>query len=247
MTAPLIVVAAIFGLVFGSFVTALTYRLPRGISIAHGRSACPACGHALTWRDLFPVLSWAISGGRCRYCGVGVSWRYPAIELTSAVLFAAAAWGVLGPERSLILLAMTPFLLALVVLDLEHGILPNILIVPLAILALLWRWRTGSSLFQGIAIAAVIGVLAILLEVGIQKISDGAAPLLGGGDAKLLAIGALAFPLSHFFLFLTVAGFIGCVFGVIWQQTMKTKRFPFAPGLCVAFWAVAWAGNWLPF
>ncbi len=247
MTASLIVVAGIFGLVFGSFVTALTYRFPRGASIAHGRSACTTCGHALGWRDLFPVLSWATSLGRCRYCGTAISWRYPMIEIMSAVLFAATAAANLGTERSLILLAMTPILLALAVFDLEHAILPNVLILPLALLALVWRWQTGAPWLQGLVLAAVVGILAIALDVFTRRFARHAPPLLGGGDAKLLVVAALLFSMPHFFVFLTVAGFLGCVFGVFSQQGAKTKRFPFGPGLCMGIWIVAVSGNPLPF
>ncbi len=247
MAATLIVVAGIFGLVFGSFVTALTYRLPRGISTAHGRSACTACGHALGWRDLFPVLSWATSLGRCRHCGTAISWRYPTIEIMSAVLFAVTAAANLGTERSLILVAMTPILLALAVFDLEQAILPNALILPLALLALVWRWKTGAPWLQGLALAAVVGTLAIALDAATRRLAPNAPPLLGGGDAKLLVVAALLFSMPHFFVFLTVAGFLGCVFGLFAQQDAKTGRFPFGPGLCMGIWAVAMAGDRLPF
>lgn len=247
MPTSLVVVAGIFGLVFGSFVTALTYRLPRGISIARGRSACTACGHALGWRDLFPVLSWATSGGRCRHCGAAISWRYPAIEILSATLFAATAAAPLGAERSLVLMAMTPILLALAVFDLERAILPNTLIFPLALLALVWRWKTGAPWLQGLVSAAVVGVFAIALDAATRHIARDIPPLLGGGDAKLLVVAAIVFSLPHFFLFLTVSGLIGCVFGLAWQRAAKTERFPFGPGLCLGIWAVALLSDRMPF
>lgn len=245
MTAAAIVIAGIFGLVFGSFVTALSYRLPRNISIAHGRSGCPACGHVLEWRDLFPVMSWVLSGGRCRYCGVEISKRYPLIELSSAVLFAVTAAFAPDIGHALVLLAMIPLLMALVIIDLEQGVIPNVLIVPLAILALIWRWRTGVAFIPDV----VLGIGVALVGFALQSLPRRAdqTTIIGGGDTKLLAIGAFAFSLSHFFLFLTVVGFIGCVFGVGWQWTYKTKRFPFAPSLCLGFWMVALIGHRLPF
>lgn len=81
--------AALLGLVMGSAVTALAHRVPRGISWVRGRSACPACGATLAARDLVPVLSWALAGGRCRHCGAGVPLRYPLTELW------CAAWALL--------------------------------------------------------------------------------------------------------------------------------------------------------
>ncbi len=247
MVATVLVFAALFGLVFGSFVTALSYRLPRNLSIAHGRSGCPSCGHVLEWRDLFPVLSWVRSRGRCRHCGTSISVRYPVIELISAALFVGVAAAGLGTEHSLILLAMTPVLLAVAVIDFERGLVPNILMALLAVLAAIWRWRTGVPFLQGLGVAAGVAILAVVLEISARWVSRTATPVLGGGDTKLLAVAALALSLPHFFLFLTIAGLLGCVFGVIWQKTKKTSRFPFAPGICLALWAVMEASQRLPF
>src|SRR5436309_1353258 len=72
---------AILGLVMGSAVTALAYRIPRGRSWVRGRSACPACGAVLQVRDLIPLLSFVLARGRCRHCGGRIAWRYPLTEL----------------------------------------------------------------------------------------------------------------------------------------------------------------------
>lgn len=73
------------GLVLGSFVTMLSYRLPRRISIVAPRSRCPACGTTLTPLELVPVASWAFQRGRCRTCASFIGWRYPLIELVTAL------------------------------------------------------------------------------------------------------------------------------------------------------------------
>jgi len=83
------VLVTVLGLVMGSAVTAIAHRVPRGLSWVRGRSACPSCGHVLTVIDLVPVLSWASTGGRCRYCRVRVPWRYPLTEL------ACGTWALL--------------------------------------------------------------------------------------------------------------------------------------------------------
>ncbi len=142
---------------------------------------------------------------------------------------------------------MAPILLALAVFDLEQAILPNVLILPLALLALVWRWKTGGPWLQGLTLAAVVGMLAIALDAATRRLARDTPPLLGGGDAKLLVVAALLFSLPHFFVFLTVAGLLGCIFGLFSQQVAKTKRFPFGPGLCMGIWMVAVAGDRLPF
>ena len=109
-----ILVAWLFALggVVGSFLNVVVYRMPRGKSIVHPGSACPACGHAIRWYDNMPIVSWLILGGRCRDCRVRIAPRYPLVELATAVLFAglflidarpriiAIAEGSAGPEAS---------------------------------------------------------------------------------------------------------------------------------------------------
>ena len=99
LDAYVIVVSAVFGLLIGSFVNAWAYRLPLGISIAHGRSFCPACTTQIRGIDNIPLVSWVVLRGRCRACGAPISWRYPAVEALTAGLFAAVA-AVTGPSPS---------------------------------------------------------------------------------------------------------------------------------------------------
>ena len=85
----------IVGLALGSFVTMLSWRLPRRMSIVTPRSHCPKCREVLGARDLVPVLSWVASGGRCRYCGTKIGVRYPLIELATAAA-SMAAFALIG-------------------------------------------------------------------------------------------------------------------------------------------------------
>ena len=82
----LLALVAIVGLAMGSAVTALAHRVPRGVSWAQGRSACPMCGHPLGVLDLIPLLSFVASRGRCRHCGARIAWRYPLTELACGTL-----------------------------------------------------------------------------------------------------------------------------------------------------------------
>src|SRR4030095_3666933 len=93
----------VIGLVMGSAVTAISYRIPRGLSWIQGRSACPSCHVPLQVLDLMPVLSFAFSRGRCRHCGVRIPWRYPLTEI------ACAAWTLLL-YRQIGLIAALPLL-----------------------------------------------------------------------------------------------------------------------------------------
>ena len=87
-----IVFAAIFGALVGSFLNVVLWRVPRGESIVTPGSHCPSCETYLRWYELVPVLSWVALRGRCRTCGVHISARYPLVELACAALFALVAW-----------------------------------------------------------------------------------------------------------------------------------------------------------
>lgn len=228
-------IVAILGLIFGSFITALSYRLPRGQSIAKGRSGCPSCGATLTARDLVPVFSWLAHGGKCRHCGTAVSWRYPAIEIMMALLFIAAALLVHDLTRLALVLAMTPVMVALAIIDIEHRRLPNSLLIVLAALFLAFHFVSD----QGLATAAIACVLVFagsvaLDSTGRRLIGQG----LSMGDAKLMAIAALALPPIPLLASLGVAGILGAGVAILpWaQRHVDRGHFPFGPALLAAIW-----------
>src|SRR5207248_3733925 len=178
--------AALFGLVMGSAVSAIAHRLPRRISWVAGRSRCPACDHVLGPLDLLPVLSFAMSRGRCRHCGARVSWRYPLIELT------CAAWALLlyrhtGLGLSWLALSMWGFLLlALAWIDLEFQLLPDALTFPGTLLALAWALsQPGGAHHALLGVIAGSGVLWLLawLWRNIRHVEG-----MGFGDVKLAAM-----------------------------------------------------------
>lgn len=126
----------LIGTILGSFVTMLSYRLPRRQSIIHPRSSCPHCGHVLGWRDLVPILSWIFARGRCRHCRVSISPRYPMTEILAGILvmFAFTTHG-LGPEL-LFTLALITLGLTVIIVDLENHPAPRGLVFILFVLTL---------------------------------------------------------------------------------------------------------------
>jgi prepilin signal peptidase PulO-like enzyme (type II secretory pathway) len=228
-------VAGALGLIFGSFVTALSYRLPRGESIAHGRSRCPNCGTALTIHDLFPVLSWLLSGGRCRHCGTTISVRYPATEILMLALFVVAALTISSSLMLLALaLAMTATMVALAVIDLEHWILPDSLLATLAIFAAAWRGMHdgdfGGAILQG-AVLFVLGAATNLVAGRLTK-----RPGFGMGDTKLLSILGVTLSLGPLLVSLAIATVGGLVMGVIWLRRTRSVVFPFGPAILASLW-----------
>lgn len=186
----LVVLAGILGLVVGSFLTAVVHRVPAGGSlVAPARSACPSCGHPVRARDNVPVLSWLVLRGRCRDCGAPIPWLYPAIEVTTAVLFAAltAAWGVTPYLGAVLTLSAAG--VALAVIDLRHGRLPFAV--------------TGIATLAAVAFLVADGVLTgpeptprALLSAGVWVLVYGGVWLLTAGRGMGLGDVALAPPLG---------------------------------------------------
>lgn len=227
---------AVLGLIFGSFVTALSYRLPRGHSIADGRSKCPACGTALGVGDLFPVLSWAWNRGRCRHCGADVSWRYPAIELMVAALCLGAALVAESPAHLAVLLISAPLAVCIGVVDIEHRRIPNALIVALAAVMGSWRVLSGAGAADvAAAIVIAVAVLITLLALNWAVQSFSGAELLGPADSKLLAAVAVGFVPWQLVIFLGLVGLVATVFGLVWQAASRRPEFPLGPSFAAAF------------
>jgi len=123
-------VAAVFGLIFGSFINVVAYRVPADLSVVSPPSACPSCHHPIRHRDNIPVISWVLLRGRCRDCNARISARYPIVELATAVLFAATVV-VIGLEAVLpAYLWFAGVTLTLVLTDLDVHRIPNRILYP---------------------------------------------------------------------------------------------------------------------
>ena len=123
---------ALLGAILGSFLNVVIHRLPLGQSLASPGSRCPSCGAPIAPYDNVPVLSWLLLRGRCRHCGASISPRYPIVELLTAVAFAAVV-AVRGFDDDLLLeLPFVACLIALAGIDLDHKLLPNKIVYPMA-------------------------------------------------------------------------------------------------------------------
>jgi len=123
-------VADVFGLIFGSFINVVAYRIPADMSVVSPPSACPSCEHPIRHRDNIPLISWLLLRGRCRDCNARISARYPIVELATAVLFSAAVV-VIGLEAVLpAYLWFAGVTLTLVLTDLDVHRIPNRILYP---------------------------------------------------------------------------------------------------------------------
>ena len=240
----------VLGAIFGSAVTALSWRLPRGESWVHGRSRCPSCGHELGPLELIPVLSWVTSQGRCRSCRVRVSVRYPLIEL-SCVLWTVLASSKLGlvPELAPVLL-WGYLLVTLTVIDLDFKLLPDVLTLPGTLVALVAAFMGPGARHALLGMVVGSGYLWLFAWIWSTFLKREG---MGGGDIKLAAMfGALLGPVGAF-VTISLAAFSGAVVGALIMARgrggMRTE-LPFgtflAPAALVAFlWSEQWVAAYL--
>ena len=232
----LIVFAAFFGAIVGSFLNALIYRLPRDINIAFPRSSCPECKKLITWYENIPVLSFLFLNGRCSGCGTKISWQYPLVELGCGVFAALIAPRDLEPSSLINFLfffsVFSAFLVHFIV-DLKHQILPDSINIYLALLFLLvsfmnypWtHWLIGGAL--GLGFPLLVSWVFYLLKGQVG---------LGGGDIKLYgALGIYLGPIGvmqNIFL----SCFLGALVGLVLIGTKVIKRdnpIPFGPFIII--------------
>lgn len=238
-----LVVAVFLGLVFGSFATALSYRLPRDISmITRGRSHCHACHHTLGVRDLVPLLSWMALRGRCRYCRAAIGWRYPLIELATLAL-CLVFYTVYGfqPETFLIFL-LAPVLISIIDIDLHYKIIPDSLNLSILLTGVaafgVNAFLDGDVLDTGAEAAA--GVMAYGL--GSWALRNGMMWVMkrepmGLGDVKFFAAAGfwLGLDATMAAAFMMISGLSGIVLALLWKRRTGEAEFPFGPSLIVAF------------
>lgn len=232
-----VVVCALLGLVVGSFLNVVIYRVPLRKSIVWPSSHCPVCGEPITPRDNVPVLSYILLLGRCRACGVRIPLRYPAVEVLTGLLFAAAAYEFGLGLRLLWALVLICTLVVLAGIDLEHRLLPNAIVAPAGLAGLVlslaadpggWYWYVLSSL----GVAAGLLALALAYPGG-----------MGMGDVKMGGmLGAFMGPYAALAVFFGAA--LGAAAGGLLIATGKVGRrhgFPFgvfmAAGGIVALFA----------
>ena len=124
------VIAGVFGAIIGSFLNVVIHRVPNEESIVFPNSRCPSCSAVIAFYDNIPVLSYVLLGAKCRKCKEHISFRYPAVELLTAALFVGVAWHDKLSAALPFDLVFASALFALVFIDAEHMILPNVITYP---------------------------------------------------------------------------------------------------------------------
>jgi leader peptidase (prepilin peptidase)/N-methyltransferase len=229
--APALVLAFVAGLLFGSFLTVVAHRVPRGESVVAGRSHCPHCDAQIAAYDNVPVFSWLLLRGRSRCCGAPISPRYPLTELTLAVLWVATVavlWD--DPTEIALGLVFTATLLAVTLTDLEQRVIPNKVLLVAAVLGVLIAaiGDPGSLPERAIAAAAAGGILFLVVLAYPKG--------MGLGDVKLTAVMGLYLG-RNVAPALLVALLVGSIVGLAMiardGAAARKRAIPFGPFLAL--------------
>jgi len=231
-----IALAAVFGLVFGSFLTVVVDRVPRGASIVQPGSACGSCGLQLGVRDLVPVVSWLALRGRCRRCHSRIGIEPIVLEVSTAILFSLTAWHFGGSMRTIAFCALMAGLVALTWIDLHTKRLPREITyttaaigAPLLCVAALTEGeprRILTMLLGAVIATALMGLIYLVSRGGMGDGDVRLSPLLG------LYLGWLnpgIVPVGLFYGFL-----MGAVVSLLLMMVGKVGRrssIPFGPFL----------------
>jgi leader peptidase (prepilin peptidase) / N-methyltransferase len=242
----LLVFVTLIGLVVGSFLNVVIWRVPRGESIVSPPSRCPGCGRAVRPRDNVPVVSWLLLRGRCRDCGEPISRRYPLVEAGTAVVSVVLAWRI-GLEPELVaFLYLGAIGVALALIDIDVKRLPNVIVLPsypvaallLAVAALVdGAW--DDLLRSALGMAALYGFYFLLVLIYPKG--------MGFGDVKLagvlgLYLGWLGWGevVSGAFLGFLFGGVVGAILMAVRRAGRKSK-IPFGPYMLLgALVAILW-------
>jgi leader peptidase (prepilin peptidase)/N-methyltransferase len=254
--------AGLFGLLIGSFLNVCIYRWPRDLSVVHPRSRCPACEGRILWYDNVPLLSYLILRGRCRNCGSRIHWRYPVVELLTALSFGYFVHLDGATPLAAKYCVFAAILIALVFTDVETLILPDELTIGglLTGLAFAWFVPAPDSLFQlfglpprvaGLveALAGAIVPAAILWFGGwlFEKLRHKEG--LGFGDVKMLAMIGAFLGIRGTLLTIILGSLMGSIVGLIWIKATgkdaSTYQLPFGSFLGAAAFLTAVEGQTL--
>jgi leader peptidase (prepilin peptidase)/N-methyltransferase len=253
-------VIALFGLMVGSFLNVVIYRLPimmqkewelqasevtgqnmeqsDTFNLSTPRSRCPHCGHAITALENIPVISYLFLGGKCRECKTGISVRYPLIESLTAALSAIVAWQFGFSAACLGALLLTWSLIALTFIDLDHQLLPDKITLPLVWLGLFFNLFSTFTDLSSSVIGAIAGYLALWSVYHLFRLVTGKEGM-GYGDFKLLAALGAWMGWQLLPMIVLLSSLVGAVVGIsliLLKNHQRDIPIPFGPYLAAAGW-----------
>lgn len=242
VVAYIVIYAFIFviGIVVGSFLNVVIWRVPQKMPFSKGRSVCPDCGHQIREKDLVPIFSYLALKGKCRDCGGKISARYPLVEALMGVL-AVLAFVVYGFSWQAVVVAYCAApLISIAMIDIDTMEIPDGLVIALipAAVAAIFAFPGVGIVERLIGLAAVSGPMLLLALF----ITDA----FGGGDIKLMAVCGFLLGWKGVLVAMFIALLTGGIYGVILMAKKKAKgktSIAFGEFLCIGVMAALLAGQ----
>lgn len=262
----------ILSLIIGSFLNVVVYRLPKmmhngwyndcrefladelkdipakpiePLTLSIPNSTCPQCGHKIRFYENIPVISWLLLKGKCSQCKNKISARYPLVEITTALLSLVVAWQWGVSIETLLLLILTWGLICLTLIDFDHMLLPDQIVMPLLWLGLLVNVQGTFVPLQDAVIGAAAGYMSLFSVFWLFKLLTGKEGM-GFGDFKLFALFGAWIGWQLLPLLILMASVVGAIVGitlVVIKKNQREQAIPFGPYLAVAGWVTILWGN----
>ena len=263
----------ILGALIGSFLNVVILRLPpmlehdwrcqcrelleldpdasdRPPGIVVSRSKCPKCGHAIAAWENIPLISYLALGGKCSACKTRISFRYPLVELATAVLFTVTIWHFGANLQGATALLLTGYLIVMAVIDIDHQLLPDNLTLPLMWAGLLLNLGAVHTDLSSSVIGAIAGYIVLWSVYQLFRLLTGKEGM-GYGDFKLLAALGAWMGWQLLPLIVLLSSVVGAVVGLLLMSTGRLKRdkpMPFGPFIAAAGWiALIWGRDIIDF
>ena len=238
----------IVGIIFGSFFNVCIYRIPENKSISNPPSTCPTCNTRLKPIDLIPILSYLMSGRKCRYCKKEISPRYATVEFLTGILFLLVYNVHSISLETVYYLILVSLLVIITFIDIDHYIIPDGIIVFGLLVALIFNiLQIGIPIKDSIIGAVVCGggmlLLIYLIELIVKK------EVMGGGDIKLFAMTGLFLGIKGGLLTIILSVYVGAIYGVgtILYSKIKNKEYnsmiPYGPFISIGALITLLYGN----
>jgi leader peptidase (prepilin peptidase)/N-methyltransferase len=237
MEAALLVLAAVFGAVVGSFLNVVILRLPKeGVSIVYPASHCPQCKRPLAWYENIPLFSYLALRGRCRTCNCVISWQYPLVEAAMAVL-SALVLHRFGLSFELgYYFVFCAALLVIIFIDIHHQIIPDRISLPGIVLGFAGSFVNDTVTWQQSGLGILLGG-GLLYAVAYGYYAVTGREGMGFGDVKLLAMIGAFLGWQSLLYVVFASSLIGSIIGIAGMLVKKTgwlTKIPYGPFLALA-------------
>lgn len=263
----------VLSLMIGSFLNVVIYRFPKmleqgwyyecrefladelkdpsskevtTLTLSTPNSTCPHCQHSIRVYENIPVISWLFLKGKCSQCKNSISARYPLIEISTALLSLVVAQHFGVTLITCFALILTWGLVALTMIDFDHMLLPDQIVLPLLWLGLIANLSNGFVPIEDAVIGAIAGYSSLFIIYWLFKLATGKEGM-GFGDFKLFALFGAWIGWQLLLLLILMASVVGAIIGIslmLFKNHQKEQAIPFGPYLAIAGWiTLLWGSN----